>query len=57
MTSDYMRDKKTGALILVNQEKASAILKQRSIEDEIKMLKQDINTLRNVVNKLIAERN
>ena len=55
--SDYIRDKTTGALILTNNEKARTILKHRSVEEEIKQLKREINTLRTQVNQLLAERN
>ncbi len=57
MKSDYIRDKSTGALILVNNDKAKTILKQRSIDDEIRILKNEINILKEQVKQLLAERN
>jgi hypothetical protein len=57
MKSDYIRDKSTGALILVNNEKAKTILKQRSMDDEIRILKNEINILKEQVKQLLAERN
>jgi hypothetical protein len=57
MKSDYIRDKSTGALILVNNDKAKTILKQRSMDDEIRILKNEINILKEQVKQLLAERN
>jgi len=57
MKNDYIRDKSTGALILVNNDKAKTILKQRSMDDEIRILKNEINILKEQVKQLLAERN
>jgi cell division protein FtsB len=54
---NYTRDKASGALIISNPEKEREILSRRRLEDEIKILKEEINTLKRQVKDLIAERN
>lgn len=55
--SDYRRDKATGALIFCNPEKEKEILSRRSMAEEIKHLKEEINTLKIQVQELLAARN
>lgn len=53
----YTRDKSSGALIIHNPEKEKEILFRRSVDKELKFLKQEINTLKKQVQELLAERN
>ena len=55
--SDYIRDKKTGALLFNNPEKEKDILEKRSIRSQIKALTEEINTIKKQVTELLAERN
>lgn len=53
----YSRDKFSGALIISNPEKEREIRFRRTVEDELKALKEEINTLKKTLQDLLAERN
>lgn len=53
----YYRDKISGALIIHNPEKESEILFRRKMEEEIKYLREEINTLKSNLDELLAKRN
>ena len=53
----YTRDKFSGALIISNPEKEREIRFRRTVEDEIKALKEEINTLKKTIQDLLVERN
>ena len=55
--SNYIRDKFSGALIISNPEKEREIRFRRTVEDEIKALKEEINTLKKTIQDLLVERN
>jgi len=54
---EYKRDKKTGMLVFYNPEKEREIMRNRSITQEIKTLREEINILKAQVNELLAKRN
>lgn len=54
---NYSRDRSSGALIINNPEKEREILFRRKIDDEIKALKEEINTLKSKLDELLATRN
>lgn len=54
--SDYKRDKATGALIFDNPNKEKEIIAKRTMVQEIRHLKEEINILKQQVSKLISER-
>lgn len=54
---DFIRDKATGILVFNNPEKEREIIRSRSINAELKSLKEEINTLKKQVQELLATRN
>lgn len=53
----YTRDKSSGALIINNPEKEKEILFRRNAERELKALRNEINTLKEQIQELLAKRN
>lgn len=54
---DYSRDKSSGILFFRNEEKERELLRRRKIDFELASLKKEINNLKEMISKLIAERN
>jgi len=54
---DFSRDKSSGALFFRNEDKEREILRRRKTNLEIASLKEEINNLKEMIRKLIAERN
>jgi hypothetical protein len=55
--SDYIRDRKTGALIFVNEEKERDFMEKTRLQMQVESMKSEINTLKSLVNELLAKRN
>lgn len=53
----YSRDKKSGALIINDPEREKEILFKRNLDRELKALKNEINTLKQKIDELLAKRN
>lgn len=48
----YFRDKTTGALIFSNPEKEREIVFKRTVQDEIRAMRNEINSLRDRIKQL-----
>jgi hypothetical protein len=57
MKSDYVRDPKTGALFLVNEEKRQHMLEKRELSSQIEHMNEEINNLKKMVAELLSKRN
>ena len=57
MKSDYVRDPKTGALFLVNEEKRQHMLEKREMSSQIEHMNEEINNLKKMVAELLSKRN
>lgn len=54
--NEYFRDSKSGALVINNPEKEREIIFKRTIQDELKAMRQEIDTLKGRIRDL-EERN
>jgi hypothetical protein len=54
---DYIRDPKTGALFFNNPQKEEEILRNRNLNAEMESMKEEINSLKRLLNELLVKRN
>lgn len=55
--NDYIRDRRTGALIFVNEEKERDFMEKNRLQMQVETMKNEINTLKSLVNELLSKRN
>jgi hypothetical protein len=54
---DYIRDRKTGALFHVNAQTETRFNENKRLQTQVESMREEINTLKTLVNQLLAARN